>query len=157
LIHVEEFKKAVGKFPTGVCVITTAIDGLLWGFTANSFVSVSLAPPLVSFCLNKEAGSFEAFIHSKYFLVNILANDQQKIAEHFAVYSPDKFVNINYHLAYESKTPFIDGAASFIECKEFKKIECGDHFIFVGEVVKINVDESKSPLLYFAKSYGEIK
>jgi flavin reductase (DIM6/NTAB) family NADH-FMN oxidoreductase RutF len=157
LIHVEEFKKAVGKFPTGVCVITTAVDGLLWGFTANSFVSVSLAPPLVSFCLNKEAGSFGAFIRSKYFLVNILASDQQKIAEHFAYSLPDKFANIDYQLALESKLPFIAGAASFIECKEFKKIECGDHFIFVGEVVKINVDENKSPLLYFAKSYREIK
>lgn len=155
-MQIEDFKKAVGKFPTGVCVITTSFNDTLWGFTANSFVSVSLVPPLVSFCLNKDAGSFKAFISSKYFAVNILASDQQEIAKHFSHSLSNKFVNVEYTLSAE-KTPCISGITSLIECKKVNALECGDHFIFIGEVVKINVDDNKSPLLYFAKTYREIK
>lgn len=157
MAQIEEFKKAVGKFPTGVCVITTSFNDILWGFTANSFVSVSLAPPLVSFCLNKKAGSFDAFIGSKYFSISILSCNQQEMAKQFSRSIPDKFTNVDYQLGAESKTPLITGAASFIQCKKFKELECGDHFIFIGEVVQIAVDENKSPLLYFAKSYREMK
>ena len=157
MIQIEEFKKAVGKFPTGVCVITTSFNSLLWGFTANSFVSVSLAPPLVSFCLNKAAGSFDAFIGSKYFSINILASNQQEIAKQFSQRSSDKFANVDYQLGVESKTPLLIGGSSFIQCKKFKEVECGDHFIFIGEVIQIACEESKLPLLYFAKSYREMK
>ncbi len=157
MVQIEEFKQAAGKFPTGVCVITTSFNDLLWGFTANSFVSVSLVPPLVSFCLNKEAGSFRAFSSSKYFSINILASDQQEIAKRFAHSLPDKFANVDYKLGTESKTPLITGATSFIECRKIKEFECGDHFIFVGEVLQINIEKTKSPLLYFAKSYREMK
>lgn len=156
-MQIEDFKKAVGKFPTGVCVITTSFNDILWGFTANSFVSVSLAPPLVSFCLNKEAGSFKAFVGSKHFAVNILASDQQEIAKQFSHSLSNKFVNVDYKLSEELQTPLISGVTSLIECKKFKEFECGDHFIFISEVVRINVDESKAPLLYFAKSYREMK
>lgn len=156
-MQIEDFKKAVGKFPTGVCVITTSYNDLLWGFTANSFVSVSLAPPLVSFCLNKGAGSFKAFISSRYFAINILSNNQREIARQFSQSVSDKFADVDYILSAESQIPLIIGATSLIECKKFKQFECGDHYVFIGEVVKINVDESKTPLLYFAKSYREIK
>ena len=157
MIQIEEFKKAVGKFPTGVCVITTSFNSLLWGFTANSFVSVSLSPPLVSFCLNKKAGSFDAFLGSKYFSINILASNQQEIAKQFSQKNSDKFTNVDYQLGAESKTPLITGSSSFIQCKKFKEVECGDHFIFIGEVIQIACEESKLPLLYFAKSYREMK
>ncbi len=156
-MQIKDFKKAVGKFPTGVCVITTSFNDVAWGFTANSFVSVSLVPPLVSFCLNKEAGSFKAFIGSRYFAVNILASDQQEVAKQFSHSLSNKFANIDYKLCMESQAPLITGAISLIECKKFKEFECGDHFVFIGEVVQINVDESKAPLLYFAKSYREMK
>ena len=111
----------------------------------------------ISFCLNKAAGSFDAFIGSKYFSINILASNQQEIAKQFSQRSFDKFTNIDYQLGAESKTPLLTGGSSFIQCKKFKEVECGDHFIFIGEVVQIAVDESKLPLLYFAKSYREMK
>lgn len=155
-MQIEEFKKAVGKFPTGVTVISTNHGGKLWGFTANSFVSVSLDPQLVSFSLSKKAGSFEAFSSAEYFAVNILASDQAEISKHFAHKSADKFANARYKLSAEKALPLIEGAVCYIQCSKFKQFECGDHFMFIGEVIKAETDEAKSPLVYFAKSYREL-
>lgn len=157
LVQNEEFKSAVGKFPTGVTVISTSHDNKLWGFTANSFVSVSLDPSLVSFCLNRESGSFKAFREAEYFAVNILASNQAGISKHFTRRGFDKFKNINYKISSFSNLPLISDAICIIECKKYKEFECGDHFIFVGEVMKTKIDDKKLPLLYFARSYPEFK
>lgn len=153
----EEFKAAVGKFPTGVTVISTSYEGKMWAFTANSFTSVSLEPSLISFCLEKAATSFKVFKESPYFAVSILSSDQADLSVHFASHSLDKFNSIEYRIGEYSNAPLINGAISFIECKKYDQFECGDHFIFVGEVKKIYIDETKSPLLYFAKTYLELK
>jgi flavin reductase (DIM6/NTAB) family NADH-FMN oxidoreductase RutF len=155
-VQIEEFKKAVGKFPTGVTVISTNHGGKLWGFTANSFVSVSLDPQLISFSLSKKAGSFSAFSNAEYFLVNILASDQAEISKHFAHKSDDKFANIDYRLSSGKSLPLINGSVCYIECSKFKQLECGDHVMFIGEVLKAETDEEKSPLVYFAKTYREL-
>lgn len=153
----EEFKSAVGKFPTGVTVVSTFYKNKLWGFTANSFTSVSLEPQLISFCLNKEASSFKTFKDTSHFAVSILSSDQANLSTHFASRIPDKFKSIEYKIGNYSNAPLLNGAVSFVECKKYDQFECGDHFIFVGEVGEIFVDNGKSPLLYFAKSYSELK
>lgn len=153
----EEFKAAVGKFPTGVTVVSTSHGDKLWGFTANSFTSVSLEPRLISFCLNKEAGSFKVFKETSHFAVSILSSDQANLSAHFASRISDKFKSVEYKIGEYSNAPLIRGAISFVECKKYDQFECGDHFIFIGEVGKISIDETKSPLLYFAKSYMELK
>lgn len=156
-MRIEEFKAAVGKFPTGVTVISTNSDNKLYGFTANSFTSVSLVPNLVSFCLDQKAGSFKAFFTTNSFGISILSQDQKYISRHFASSIIDKFAGINYYTGSLSQAPFINGAICFLECKKYKQIECGDHYIFVGEVKRATVDNTKSPLIYFAKSYKGIK
>jgi len=156
-VHNEEFKEAVGKFPTGVTVISTVDDNKLWGFTANSFVSVSLKPSLISFCLNIESGSFQAFNQAENFAISILASDQADISKHFAHKGIDKFSNIKHEVSNSSGVPLVTGAVCFIECKKYKQFECGDHMIFVGEVIKTKIDQTKFPLVYFAKSYKEIQ
>ena len=153
----EEFKAAVGKFPTGVTVVSTSYGGKLWAFTANSFTSVSLEPRLISFCLDKAASSFKFFKKSSHFAVSILSSDQMALSIHFASHIRDKFHSIEYKIGEYSNAPLIKGAISYVECKKYNQFECGDHFIFVGEVKKIYIDETKSPLLYFAKSYLELK
>jgi len=157
VMHSDEFKKAVGKFPTGVAVISTCYDDKLWGFTANSFVPVSLNPPLISFCRNKTSGSFEIFNKASHFAINILAGDQAEISKHFALSKEDKFKNIDYEISDVSGAPLIKNTTCIIECIKYKQFECGDHFIFVGEVIKTKINEDKNSLIYFAKSYKEIK
>ena len=155
-MQISEFKKAVGKFPTGVCVISTIFDEKLWGLTANSFVSVSLSPPLISFCLDKNSGSFVAFQNSDFFSVNILANDQEEISKHFAQSFADKFSGIDYDLG-QFNVPHIKGIVSLLECKKYSEVDGGDHVIFIGEVLKTQVDDSKLPMLYYARSYRDLK
>ena len=153
----EEFKAAVGKFPTGITVVSTSYEGKLWAFTANSFTSVSLEPSLISFCLDKAATSFKIFKESPYFAISILSSDQADLSVHFASHLLNKFHSIKYKIGEYSNAPLINGATSFIECKKYDQFECGDHFIFVGEVKKIYIDKTKSPLLCFAKTYLELK
>lgn len=152
LIKIEEFKNAVGKFPTGICVVTTSYQSELFGFTANSFTSVSLTPPLVSFCLNKNSFSLKSFLQSEYFAINILAENQSHLAQNFAQPKQDKFANIEYNLS-ENNLPILAGIISVLECKKYKEFDCGDHIIFVGQVVSAATDEQLSPLLYYKKTY----
>lgn len=157
IINDNAFKKAVGSFPTGVTVISTCHNGKLCGFTANSFASVSLKPHLVSFCQDKDSGSFDAFKMAKYFAINILASDQEEISKHFAQTISEKFDNIDYEISDISGTPLIKNCISIIECVKYNQFLCGDHMIFVGQVINTNTKSEKSPLLYFNRSYKKIK
>ena len=155
----EEFKAAVGKYPTGISVVSTKYNNRFYGFTANSFTSVSLEPALISFCLNIKAGSFDAFLNAKYFAVSILSSDQVDIAVRFASSNINKFQDIDF-TENNFGVPLINNALSCIECEKYKQIECGDHYIFVGKAlkVKINNDPDASPsLIYHKKSYREMK
>jgi flavin reductase (DIM6/NTAB) family NADH-FMN oxidoreductase RutF len=156
-MDVSEFKASVGKYPTGVTVISTKHQNLLYGFTANSFTSVSLFPQLISFCLNKTSGSLSAFKSEEYFGISILASDQSSTSLHFASRINDKFNNVNYSLGKLSGCPLIEESICWIECSKYRQLECGDHYIFIGEVLGAKILNDKSPLLYFSKSYQEIK
>lgn len=151
-MNINDFKHAVGKFPTGVCVITTQYQNQPFGFTANSFVSVSLSPALISFCLDKKALSLKAFEHSEYFVVSILAESQSPIANKFAHSGVEKFAGTDYFLnSYQ--IPIISESISYLECKNYKNFDCGDHIIFIGLAEKVTINDSKKPLLYYGKEY----
>lgn len=154
-----EFKAAVGKYPTGISVISTKHNDKFYGFTANTFTSVSLEPALISFCLNIKAGSFDAFLNAKYFAVNILSSDQVDIAIRFASSNANKFENIDF-TENSFDIPLISNVLSCIECEKYKQIECGDHYIFIGSVLKVKVNndlDGSTPLIYYGKSYKELK
>ncbi len=158
-MRIEEFKAAVGKYPTGVTVISTKYNNKFYGFTANSFTSVSLDPALISFCLNVKASSFDAFFKTKNFAINILSTNQADIAIRFASSATNKFQNIDF-IENSSNTPLISNVLSSIECENYKCIECGDHYIFIGKVLKVQINSEvsiKDPLIYYGKSYRELK
>jgi flavin reductase (DIM6/NTAB) family NADH-FMN oxidoreductase RutF len=156
LVESEQFKAAVGKYPTGITVISTKYNGKPYGFTANSFASVSLEPTLISFCLNVKAGSFEAFTNSKHFVINILSSSQSEIATRFSSHNINKFQNLDY-TENEHGAPIIGNVLSFLECEKYDQIEAGDHYIFVGKVLRAVVSSLGTPLVYYAKSYRELK
>jgi flavin reductase (DIM6/NTAB) family NADH-FMN oxidoreductase RutF len=153
----DDFKKAMSHFPTGVTVITTSYDDKLFGFTANSFTSVSLKPPLVSFCLDKKSFSNHSFSNSEKFAVSILTENQIDISKHFSMHHLEKFLNIPYEIGEYTSCPLIDGAICHIECRKVTSYEAGDHLIFIGEVVNTAIKNNLKPLLYFLKSYQELK
>lgn len=153
LVHQNEYKLAVGKYPTGVTVISTIHDKILFGFTANSFTSVSLDPPIVSFCLSLNSGSLDGFKNNDHFAVSILASDQENISDRFASRVNDKFENVDYFHGQNSNCPIVSGAVSYIECKKLQMIKAGDHMIFTGQVLSVKICNDKQPLLYFARGY----
>lgn len=153
----EQFKATLGKMPTGITVITTNIGDILYGFTANSFTSVSLKPALISFCLNKNAGSIDAFKKSKNFAVSILSNKQSNLSKHFSTSTPNKFIDIQYELGKNSSCPMIKEALCWLECKKSQEYDGGDHIIFLGEVMFCQINNDLPPLIYFARAYRDLK
>ena len=151
-----EFRKALGMFATGVTIITAlSPQGKLVGLTANSFNSVSLAPPLVLWSLGKRASTMAAFSQGSYYAVNILAADQKELAQQFASRVEDRFAGVRFSTGGNG-APIIEGAVATFECFNRSQYEEGDHIIFVGEVERCSHLEDTSPLLYHGgKFYTE--
>jgi flavin reductase (DIM6/NTAB) family NADH-FMN oxidoreductase RutF len=129
-----EFRASLGMFATGVTIVTARTDnGELVGLTANSFNSVSLSPPLVLWSLARAAGSMAAFSNGRHYAINVLAADQQALAEQFAARGTDRWVGVGF-TGGASGAPLLDGAAATFECFNRSQYAEGDHVIFVGEV-----------------------
>ncbi|WP_347939337.1 flavin reductase family protein [Rickettsia oklahomensis] len=152
-----QFKDAMSRFPHGVTVITTNCNNKLFGFTASSFISVSLRPPLILFCLNKNSFSIHSFQKSNKFAISILAENQIDISKHFAKSQPNKFTKIDYKLGNKTDCPLINGATCHIECNKYASYNAGDHAIFIGEVINTAIKNNLKPLLYFYKSYTNLQ
>lgn len=150
-----ELRNAMGRFATGVTVITTMVNGLPVGVTANSFTSVSLEPPLVLFCLGKGLGCLEAFQSAECFMINVLQSDQQSVSNAFATKGIDRFKDTAWHTS-TTGLPVIDGALGSIECTRHTEVDAGDHTIFIGEVVRARYVPGHDPLLYFGGDYRQI-
>jgi len=144
-----EFRQALGMFATGVTVITArTAEGVRVGLTANSFNSVSLAPPLVLWSLARAAGSLPLLSAVSHYAVNILAADQKDLAERFASRGvTDRFAGLTITDG-QGGAPLIEGAAATFECFNRSRYEEGDHVIFVGQVERCMHRAGASPLLY---------
>ncbi len=127
-------RNAFGSYMTGVTVVTSkAADGTPVGFTANSFSSVSLDPPLLLVCPGKFLSTYECFANCSQFAVNILAEGQEDVANIFASYKGDRFVRVP-HREDALGNLLIDGALAQFSCKTHHAMDAGDHSILVGEV-----------------------
>lgn len=130
------FRTALGRFPTGVTVVT-AIDaaGQQVGLTISSFNSVSLNPPLVLWSLSAGSASLQAFMQCERYVVNVLAADQLALAERFARGStPARFAGLHEGRAPGGTLMLQDGCAAWFECYNRSRYEEGDHVIMIGQV-----------------------
>lgn len=142
----EALKRAFGAFPTGVTVVATAGEAGPVGFTANSFTSVSLDPPLLLVCHGTHASSHAAFRAAGGFSVNVLAADQGDLARRFASRVPDRFEGVRWRSG--AGGPLIDGTAAWFDCRTHSMHEAGDHTIMVGRVVD-HGHEERDALAYW--------
>ena len=148
-------RNAFGTFATGVTVVTTRQpDGTPRGFTANSFTSVSLDPPLLLICIAKTAHSCDVFAEAPHFAINVLAEDQKALAGLFASRSPDKFAEARWHPGTED-LPLLDGSLCTFACARHKLVDAGDHLILIGRVLA-HESAPKQPLGYFRGGYFSI-
>ncbi len=155
-INTDEFRRALGRFASGVTVVTTKdSDGRLHGITVSAFCSVSLEPPLILVCIEKNTGSHYALEQSDSFVVNILREDQQYISDRFASYLSDKFAEVKYHLGIDD-LPVLEDVLANLECRLVNSHANGDHTIYVGEIENVTVNDGK-PLVYWQGNYKELK
>jgi len=152
------FRDVVGRFATGVTVITTHDEDEFRAMTANSFTSVSLDPPLVLVCVVKSASIHEPIASSRRFAVNILGEDQSDVSGLFARHGEldEPMGGVPYHLG-QLGLPLVQGALAWLECELWADYDGGDHTIYVGEVIEIHVERSAGrPLLFFSGGYGSL-
>ena len=152
-----DFRHLVGGFASGVTIVTTrGADGTPHGFTATSFSSVSLEPPLVLVCLDVKADCHLAFGEAEAMAINILGAGQRDVAMRFASRGSDKFAGIATEIGAHTGVPLIEGAIVQIECRMHTRTRAGDHTVLIGEVLAgRRVDHP--PLLYHARAFGTFK
>lgn len=137
VLNAGDLRAAFGQFMTGVTVVTARDRaGQPVGFTANSFSSVSLDPPLLLVCPARSLSSFPVFESCTHFSVNILAEGQEDIANRFAGFGGDRFALTAWRSGIHD-LPVIEGVAAQFSCQVFQSIPAGDHIILVGEILHI--------------------
>lgn len=152
----KEFRDALGRFATGVTVITTRDSSSApIGVTANSYNSVSLDPPLVLWSLAKTSRSLPAFEQAGAFAIHVLSRDQQELARRFASSGTDKFDGLEYGEAYGG-APLLFGCAAHFECETAYRYEGGDHVIIVGRVVSFDKSDA-APLVFHQGKFTQVR
>jgi flavin reductase (DIM6/NTAB) family NADH-FMN oxidoreductase RutF len=147
-----DLRRAFGNFATGVTIVTTLdAGGNPCGFTANSFTSVSIEPPLLLVNIAKSAFGCDAFAGSRGFAVNILARDQRDLSNRFAAAGTDKFANQGWFAAVTG-SPIIDDVVAWFDCEHFEQVDAGDHIILLGKVVQYDYN-THSPLGFCRGAY----
>ncbi len=143
------FRDAMAQFATGVTIITArAAPDAFVGFTATSFNSVSLDPPLIVWALSRRSRSLAAFERAARYAVNVLAHDQSELAHRFSRPHEDRFAGVAFALDW-ADAPLIDGCAAWLECRHHALHTAGDHMLFVGEAVSC-AHRSAAPLVWHA-------
>ena len=147
------FTRTMARVPGPVTVVTT-VDGLgrRWGFTANSFSSVSLDPPLILVCLDRRASTHTAFTSARRFMVNVLTDDQAGIARRFARSGTERF-GADDMAPCEFGLPGLPSAAARIACSMYRIVRAGDHSILIGQVEASHVGDG-TPLVYVDRSFA---
>lgn len=154
-VTADEFRRACGRFATGVTV-ATILDARSapHGLTVSSFTSVSLDPPLILICLGHGVTCIEAFRAASHFGINVLSSEQRPLSERFARKGHDRFDGTPW-VRGETGVPLLPGAIAQIECAVHERFVGGDHDILVGRMARAEVADG-NPLIYFASQYREI-
>ncbi len=148
----EEFRRACGRFATGVTIASVADpEGVPHGLTVSSFTSVSLNPPLVLICLGHAVTVIDIFRNSEFFGINVLADNQRDLSDRFARKGQDRFGGLDWRRG-TTGVPLLAGVLASMECAISQRVTAGDHDIFIGEMVSAQATEGE-PLIHFASRY----
>ena len=153
------FKELMRRFAAGVTLVTFNENEKFGGLTVSSFCSLSMDPPLVLICIDREIASHESLGKTETFGVNICNSEQGKLAWDFASSKIDKneLIKSLPHTLTKLGTPLLEGCLATMECKITQKYDGGDHTIFIGQVQEGKFDENAEPLVYYGSELGEFK
>jgi flavin reductase (DIM6/NTAB) family NADH-FMN oxidoreductase RutF len=151
-IDAQLFRRTLGRFATGVTVITVAHEEHAHGMTANAFMSVSLLPPLVLISIGQNAHMYRLLTLGARYGVSMLSDDQEALSRHFGGRPMD---GLEVAFVWENGVPLLKGAIAHLVASVVDVHPAGDHTLFIGEVDFVQVRHG-SPLLFYASTYGQM-
>jgi flavin reductase (DIM6/NTAB) family NADH-FMN oxidoreductase RutF len=146
------FRNAMGKFATGITVVSMKFDSEIVAMTVNAFMSVSLSPKLIAISINQKASMHKRLVSGKSFGISILSQKQENLSKYFAKQLEEieeiEFISLN-------ETPVLKGATAILACKTVDTIRAGDHTIFTAEVTDFALSDEE-PIIFYNGEYREL-
>lgn len=156
VVHAARFRETLGRFATGVTVVTgQGPDGPV-GLTCQSFSSVSLDPPLVLVCVARTSRAWPIIRESGALCANILAADQRQISQTMATRGRDKFAGLDWEPSHVTGSPVLTGTLGHVDCTIEEVHPAGDHDVVIARVRHLAVQDEASPLIYYRGAYREL-
>lgn len=155
-VHPDDFKGALGSWAAGVTVVSTKLDGQVYGITVSSFSSLSIDPLLVLVSIQNSNALAAMIPKSRVFAVSILADDQEAISNAFAKSGREPGASLGADLPtldWHTGSPIVAGAIAHLDCQLETAVPGGDHTIIIGRVIGASFDANKEPLIYFRRRY----
>jgi flavin reductase len=146
------FRRVMGCFATGVAVITTAVADVIYGMTANAFMSASLSPPLCVVSIRTTARMHAHLCAAGHYGASFLSEEQQYLSAHFAGRRLDR---VRPGFVFRGRTPVLEGAAGALTADILTTSDCGDHTLFVGHIRHMEA-AARRPLVFFAGHYAAL-
>ena len=155
-IEQQHFRRVCSKYATGITILTVLDrSGAPHGMTVNSFTSVSLSPPLILVCIDRQTSILSHFMLGTRFGVNMLHEDQKDLSTWFARSGHDRFSGIGWTMG-ETGAPVLPGMLATMECEVTQMVEAGDHVVVIGAALHATWREGQ-PLVYFNSSYQGLR
>lgn len=151
------FRDVLGRFASGVTVVTAVSNGEPVGMTCQSFSSVSLDPPLVLFVPAKTSRAWPLMQRAGKFCVNFLASDHAELSNTMASRGTDKFAGVDWQPSPTTGSPVLSGALAHVDCTIHAVHEAGDHYVVIGRVVDLADNADADPLLFYRGRYGSVQ
>ena len=150
------FRDALGRFATGVAFVTAAPGGRPAGLIVNSLASVSLDPPLISFCPSRSSFTWSRMRRARRFAVNVLGRRHERFARCAAPAGADRFAGVDWTTGGNG-APLLSGALATLECEIVAEHPAGDHWIVVGRVDHARFTSTEEPLVFFSGTFGTVQ
>jgi 3-hydroxy-9,10-secoandrosta-1,3,5(10)-triene-9,17-dione monooxygenase reductase component len=150
------FRGVLGRFASGIVVVTSSTASGPVGMTAQSFSAVSLRPPLVLFAPAKTSRAWPLIHRTGHFTINLLAADQQDLSTNFAISKENKFEGVDWTPSAEHGDPHLPGCLGWIDCRVQNVHAEGDHYIVIGSVLKLTEGDADEPLLFYRSNYRQL-
>jgi flavin reductase (DIM6/NTAB) family NADH-FMN oxidoreductase RutF len=157
VIDQADMRRVLGRFCTGVVVVTAQRGDRPEGFTAQSLTSVSLDPPLVSVCVARTSSTYALVREAGHFCVSVLSEHQDHLSAQFASRLEDRFDGVSHSPSPVNGAPVLHECLAWVDCVIEAEHEAGDHVIVIGRVLDLGSEESGKPLLFFGGAYGGLR
>ena len=149
------FRRALGHFPTGVCIVTSQVERARVGMTVSSFNSLSLEPPLVLFSIDGKGAGLPLWERAEGYAVNVLAENQKDLSDRFARSGSKKWEGTTYADGLFG-APVLPGVAAVLECAAWATHAGGDHVLFIAEVKRFRTSPDRRPLVFSKGRYAKL-